>query len=87
MFLEKIKSDTNGNPRYVCHFLRLLSFDEQNQFKGIKAVTKQYELALQKARKIGGKKYHVKSFGGGIVFQSFNPEKKESQILALRGPE
>lgn len=85
--LEKITPDTNGNPRYVTHFLNFLSKAEQDQFKGIKAVQKQYDLAVEKARKIGGRKFNTKSFGGGIVIQSFNPQKTESQILALRGPE
>ena len=31
-----------------------------------------YNLAIKKARKIGGKIYRGKDFGGGIVFQSYD---------------
>jgi len=60
MDYKRIKNDTNGNPRYVVHFL---------------AIADDYESALKIARKIGGKKFHNKQFGGGIVFQSYNIEE------------
>ena len=53
----RVENDTNGNPRYVINFLSL-SYN--------------YNEALCKARKIGGKKYRAKWFGGGIVFSSYN---------------
>jgi len=56
----KIKHDINGNPRWVCHFL---CFDFT------------YDNALVKARKLGGRKYHNKSYGGGIVFQAYSPSE------------
>ena len=53
----RIDNDTNGNPRYVVHFIDL----------GIKL--KDYD----KINKLYGfKKYTAKWFGGGIVFQSYN---------------
>jgi hypothetical protein len=52
----RIKNDINGNPRRVCHFLNF-------------APT--YERALFLAKKLGGKKFHNKQYGGGIVFQSY----------------
>lgn len=33
--------------------------------------------------KIGGRKYHVKSFGGGIVFQSYNLAETEEHIMRM----
>ena len=55
----RIDNDTNGNPRYVVHFIDL----------GIKL--KDYD----KINKLYGfKKYTAKWFGGGIVFQSYNIE-------------
>lgn len=53
----RVENDVNGNPRYVIHFLD---------------VSENYNEALFKARKIGGKKYRAKWFGGGIVFSSYN---------------
>lgn len=55
--LTRIDNDVNGNPRYVCHFLNIAST---------------YEEAIKRAHTIGGRKYHTKRYGGGIVFQSYN---------------
>ena len=53
----RINNDVNGNPRYVFHFLELAD---------------NYDEALKLAKKIGGKKFHNKQYGGGIVVQSYN---------------
>lgn len=60
----KVKNDINGNPRYVFHYLDFLKVDEPGY--------KNFELALSRAKTIGGKKYRGQFFGGGIVFQSYN---------------
>ena len=65
---KKISHDTNGNPRYVCHYMALLSEEEKIHAD----INSRYEIALAKSRALGGKKYHNKSFGGGIAFVSFN---------------
>lgn len=67
----RIDNDTNGNPRYVIHWL---------------AVADTYDKALKIAKRIGGKKYHNKKYGGGIVFQSYNIDdtaKKLSQESSI----
>jgi hypothetical protein len=69
MEFKRITNDTNGNPRYVVHFLDLLN--EQVQSENFTLDTK-YNLALHLAKKVGGKIYRGKDFGGGIVFQSYN---------------
>jgi hypothetical protein len=56
---KRINNDVNGNPRYVFHFLRLADT---------------YEQALKLAKKIGGRKFHNKQYGGGIAVQSYNLE-------------
>lgn len=67
---KRIKNDINGNPRYVCHFLAL---DIHGTDKGIGfGVSDRYALACKLANKAGGRKYHNKSYGGGIVFQSYS---------------
>jgi len=65
---ERINNDINGNPRYVIHFLNLDSC---------------YERALKKAKNLGGRKFDNKSYGGGIVFQSYNLDSLEQKIFEL----
>jgi len=64
----RIDNDINGNPRYVCHFLNIAG---------------DYDTAVKLANKIGGKKYHTKRYGGGIVFQSYNIASTEKSILQI----
>jgi hypothetical protein len=66
--MKRINNDVNGNPRYVVHFYDLLNEGER---KGLD-VLQSFDLAVKKARKVGGKIYRGKDFGGGIVFQSYN---------------
>ena len=61
----RIDSDVNGNPRYVIHFLNLAD---------------NYQDAVKLANKIGGRKYHTKRYGGGIVFQSYSLPDTETHI-------
>ena len=63
-------NDVNGNPRYIFHFLDLLT-DEQSKIIGIDV---KYNIALNNSRMIGGKKYRGKDFGGGIVISSYSLE-------------
>lgn len=65
----RIDNDINGNPRYVCHFLNIAD---------------NYETAVKMANKIGGRKYHTKKYGGGIVFQSYNIEDTAKRIEELK---
>ena len=65
----RIDNDINGNPRYVCHFLNIAS---------------DYDTAVKLANKIGGKRYHTKRYGGGIVFQSYNIADTAKRIKELR---
>lgn len=53
----RINNDVNGNPRYVIHFLQL---------------AQDYADALRLAKPLGGRKYHNKQYGGGIVFSTYD---------------
>lgn len=75
--LTRINNDENGNPRYVVHFLNFITPKDQ------KSGVDTYELAVKRARSIGGKKYHTKSYGGGIVFQSYNTKELTSRIVEM----
>jgi hypothetical protein len=65
----QINNDYYGNPRYVVHFL---------------ALSDDYENAIKLAKKIGGKKYRAKWFGGGIVFETFSPNDIATRINAIK---
>jgi len=79
----RINNDTNGNPRYVCHYHALLTETESNDRTGIDFVSRQYRQALNRAKKLGGRKFHNKQYGGGIVFQSYSTTELEKQINDL----
>jgi hypothetical protein len=66
--MKRINNDVNGNPRYVVHFIDLLNEGERQGLD----VLQSFDLAVKKARKVGGTKYRGRDFGGGIVFQSYN---------------
>lgn len=83
----RVNNDVNGNPRYVVHFFALLSDKEQQEIsdkaKPFQYITDAYNYAVKKANKIGGKRYRGKDFGGGIVFQSYNINDLEREIIEL----
>ena len=100
MEFTRIKNDVNGNPRYVVHF-SALSKDEDvpkditnvdgsitnvcHYLHGISKVEYAYKMALKRAKSIGGKKFHNKQYGGGIVFQSYSLPELEKNIIEARG--
>ena len=85
MQITRIKSDINGNPRRVIHFLELVTEQDREEAKGqdFAGVSYLYARALHRARRIGGRKFHNKQFGGGIVFQSYSDNELEKDIAGL----
>lgn len=89
----RVNNDVNGNPRYVCHFLTFIKNGDREQIQNDFAASLsrnpflftgfEYDLAMERARTIGGRKFHNKQYGGGIVFQSYNIADTERQILEL----
>jgi len=76
----RVNSDINGNPRYVCHFLAFISIEDSlnaHATQGINAINYEYQLALKRSRQLGGKKFHNKQYGGGIVFQMYSGQQIE----------
>ena len=71
--VERINNDSNGNPRYVIHFLAVSSKLKDE----LGALIKDFDLyeTSVKASGSGFKRYHNKSYGGGICFQSYNVRK------------
>ena len=80
----RVNNDVNGNPHYVCHFLNLNTPQENSRefadSHGLGFISLKYRLAVKRANKIGGRKYHTKGYGGGIVFQSYNIRDTEQAI-------
>lgn len=74
--------DVNGNPRYVCHYSVLLTQkekDDPNVFQYVfKGHSRGYWIALARFRKIGGKQYRAKWYGGGIVFTGYENETRRA---------
>jgi hypothetical protein len=66
--MKRINNDVNGNPRFVVHFYDLL---KEGEGEGL-TILERFDLVVKKARKVGGKMYRGKDFGGGIVFQSYD---------------
>jgi hypothetical protein len=69
IFFTRVNSDVYGNPRYVCHFLNIAD---------------NYAAAIKIANSIGGRKFHNKQYGGGIVFQSYNLQNLSDKINEIK---
>ena len=63
----RVNSDSNGNPRFVIHFLDCELVADYSL-----DLSTRYTNACKLMNTIGGRKFHNKQFGGGIVFQSYN---------------
>lgn len=75
--LTRINNDVNGNPRYVVHFLMFITPKDTGD------ISDKYALAVKRAKALGGKKYHTKSYGGGIVFQSYSTNDLTKSIVEM----
>jgi hypothetical protein len=84
----RVNNDVNGNPRYVCHFLALVNDADRAKADKLESTVKPhqfsishlYDIAVRKSHKIGGRKFHNKQYGGGIVFQSYSLPELERHI-------
>ena len=63
----RVNNDVNGNPRYVIHFLAC----EPESWK-TGDVSDRYASTCKLMNQIGGRKFHNKRYGGGIVFSSYS---------------
>ena len=55
---------------YVCHFLKLQTEQERNDFEGIDFVSRHYNAVLKRFKPLGAIKYHNVSYGGGVLFNT-----------------
>lgn len=72
----RVNNDVYGNPRYVVHYLDITP----NKYRTAD-ILKRYDMTVKWANKLGGRKYHNKQYGGGIVFQSYNLDETEHYIF------
>ena len=83
----RVNSDVYGNPRYVVHFLDLLTEAEKAEpitlDRGFSS--RRYDIAVKRAHKICGVKYRGRDFGGGIVFQSYSIDDTAEAIDRVKG--
>lgn len=68
---KQVNNDAFGNPRFVVHFLNIPLTENENN----NTIDNKYSIALKKAKKIGGKKFHNKQYGGGIVFSFYGSKE------------
>ena len=68
--LHRVNNDACGNPRYVVHYLEIADT---------------YSDALALIRKIGGKMYTAKWYGGGLVFSTYNLEQTLDELMTYAG--
>ena len=67
----RIKPDINGNGRMVISWMSIPSAGS-------------YSEAIKMANSVGGKKFHNKQFGGGIVFQASSEAEVQRLIDAIK---
>jgi hypothetical protein len=66
-----ISCDRNANPRYVCHYLALLT-EKEKMLPPHELPTPAYSLAITRSKKWKGRKFDNKKYSGGIVFTTYN---------------
>jgi hypothetical protein len=65
---KRVNNDYYGNPRYVMDLDLFLTTKERDELD----YQERRPVALERARKVGGRAYRGKDFGGGVVFTSYN---------------
>ena len=82
MEFTKIRNDIYGNPRYVVHYLECMP----KSYRGEKLedLSKEYQKTVRLMRKLGGRKYHSKKYGGGITFSTYDTKELEKHIRLLK---
>lgn len=86
LVFTRVASDACGNPRYVVHFLNLNTREELDRAgPDWIAIDEKYRIACKRANTIGGRRYHTKRYGGGIVFQSYSVDETAAHISRVTG--
>lgn len=75
--LYRAKNDVNGNPRHVVHFTDLEPPAMRDSLRERMNTGQRYERVLKLARKLGGRRFHNRQYGGGVIFQAYECEMPE----------
>ena len=70
--MVRVNNDVNGNPRHVVHWLGL----EPETPDGLD-ISARYDRVVRAARAVGGRRFHNRQYGGGVVFQAYACEMPE----------
>ena len=84
--LYRAKNDVNGNPRHVVHFTDLEPPETRDARRDAMGILERYEAVLKHARKLGGRRFHNKQYGGGVIFTAYECEMPErvARIIAMQ---
>jgi hypothetical protein len=84
--LHRLKNDVNGNPRHVVHFTELEPPTMRESLRNSLGISELYDRIVALARKVGGRRFHNKQYGGGVVFQAYACEMPEcvSRIQSMQ---
>ena len=84
--LYRAKNDVNGNPRHVVHFTDLEPPETRDARRERMTLSERYESVLKHARKLGGRRFHNKQYGGGVIFTAYECEMPErvARIIAMQ---
>lgn len=74
MELIRIKNDINGNSRYIVKSLDLVTPEDRAEAPQWGFLPWLINRALERSRKIGGRRYRSMSYPGYIVFQECGEE-------------
>lgn len=81
--LTRVNVDSNGNPRRVFHYLQALTRAEiEDRSRDISA---SYAVACKRANRIGGRRFHTRAYGGGIVVQTYSVDELAADMSRLTG--
>lgn len=84
----RLNNSVSGNPRYAFHFLALINEGDRikanHKNSDMFGISTQYNIALVKAKKINGKKYHNKQYGGGIAVECYEPRDIDKKIQEIK---
>jgi hypothetical protein len=76
----RVNNDVNGNPRFVIHYTSCMP--EAIRTSG--DIHSRYDATVKLMNKIGGRRFHNRQYGGGIVFQSYSLQETNAAIERIK---
>jgi hypothetical protein len=81
----QLSNDVNGNPKVAVHFFEIpiTELELKEIKKDIDFFEKRYQIALSKAKKIGGKEYRKKNNDYFVFTKNIDNNQLREKILSL----